>query len=251
MSDLVRQQRLDDLHVENLKLDENVLARIPEAADAMTIHTYGHGASFWTRTACVRLQMTEQTEAKYFLKIATGGRGRDMMEAEYESMKIIHAVTPDFCPEPIAWGTFKTSPDQHFFLCSFHDMDDELPELHQFSACLAKMHRESVSPTGKFGFHITTYNGNIPQDVRWTETWEECFINGTRKDFELEKDARGPSEELEELMVPLFEKVIPRLLRPLETGGRVLKPCFVHGDLWNGNGELCNPNPYRRRLLRA
>ena len=56
-------------------------------------------------------------------------------------------------------------------------------------------------------------------------------------DFALEKEARGPSKELEALMVPLFDKVIPRLLRPLETGGRTVKPGFVHGDLWYGNGE--------------
>ena len=30
-------------------------------------------------------------------------------------------------------------------------------------------------------------------------------------------------------------KVIPRLLRPLETGGRQIKPSLVHGDLYSGN----------------
>ena len=161
-----------------------------------------------------------------------------MMEGEYESMKVLHAVTPRFAPKPIAWGAFKSNPDQHFFVSDFHEMDDELPELKKFCASLAQMHRESASPNGKFGFHVTTYNGNIPQDVRWANTWDECFVNGTKQDFALEKEARGPSEELEALQAPLFEKVIPRLLRPLETGGRTLKPSFVHGDLWYGNGRL-------------
>jgi protein-ribulosamine 3-kinase len=183
------------------------------------------------------LKFSDGTEKKYFLKVASGDRGRGMLEGEFESMKVIYAVTPDFAPKPIAWGTFKSNPDLHFFLCDFHDMDDEVPEIKQFAASLAKLHRDSVSPTGKFGFHVTTYNGNIPQDVRWADTWEECFVNGTKMDFALEKEARGPSEELEALMVPLFDKVIPRLLRPLETGGRILKPNFVHGDLWYGNGE--------------
>ncbi len=61
-------------------------------------------------------------------------------------------------------------------------------------------------------------------------------MNGTKRDFELEMEARGPCEELKALMEPLFKKVIPRLLRPLETAGRSLKPSFVHGDLWYGNG---------------
>ncbi|KAI9708011.1 MAG: hypothetical protein M1812_008138 [Candelaria pacifica] len=219
MTDLFKAQPLEDPQVDNIQLDENVVAAIPEGHQAISIHTSGHGASYWTRTACIRLQLpNDENEKKYFLKVAAGDRGRGVMEGEFESMK--------------------SNSDLHFFVCDFHDMDGELPELKSFAASLAKLHRESISPTGKFGFHVTTYNGNIPQDVRWTNTWEECFVNGTKKDFEMEKAARGPSEELEALMIPLFEKVIPRLLRPLETGGRTLKPCFVHGDLWYGNGKF-------------
>jgi protein-ribulosamine 3-kinase len=184
----------------------------------------------------VQLDFPESSEKVYFLKVAAGDRGRGMMEGEYESMKVLYSVTPHFCPKPLTHGTFKSNPDLHFFLCDFREMDDELPDLKNFCASLAQLHRDSVSPEGKFGFHTQTYNGNIPQDVRWTDTWEECFVNGTKMDFELEREARGASEILDALIRPLFEKVIPRLLRPLETGGRKLKPCFVHGDLWYGNG---------------
>ena len=41
--------------------------------------------------------------------------------------------------------------------------------------------------------------------------------------------------ELQTLFGQLISKVIPRLLRPLETGGRQIKPCLVHGDLYSGN----------------
>jgi fructosamine-3-kinase len=53
--------------------------------------------------------------------------------------------------------------------------------------------------------------------------------------LKLEEEARGPSEELQQLSGPFFDKVIPRLLRPLETGGRTIKPVLLHGDLWLGN----------------
>ena len=33
----------------------------------------------------------------------------------------------------------------------------------------------------------------------------------------------------------LFEKVCPRLLRPLESEGRTLRPCLIHGSLEDGN----------------
>jgi protein-ribulosamine 3-kinase len=116
-------------------------------------------------------------------------------------------------------------------------MDDEVPEISSFTECLARMHRKETSPNGKYGFHVTTYNGNLPQDVRWTDTWEECFVNGTKQDFILEEEARGKNEELKVLQVQLFQKVIPRLLRPLESGGRKFHPSFVQGDLWYGNSQ--------------
>lgn len=127
------------------------------------------------------------------------------MEGEYDSMKILHSLTPDFAPKPIALGTSKSNQDLHFFLCDIHN---DLPEMQHFSTRLARFHRDSVSPIGKFGFHVTTYNGNIPQAVRWTGTWEECYTNGTKRDFNLGKEAQGSCEELEALVKPLL-KVIP------------------------------------------
>jgi fructosamine-3-kinase len=91
------------------------------------------------------------------------------------------------------------------------------------------------NPTGKWGFHMTTYNGPLAQDNTWTDTWEESWIRGMKRLFDYEKAARGPSEELERLIKPYFEKVCPRLLRPLETNGRHIKPVLIHGDLWLGN----------------
>lgn len=36
-----------------------------------------------------------------------------------------------------------------------------------------------------------------------------------------------------------LEKVVPRLLLPLQSDGRVLKPCLIHGDCWDGNTATC------------
>ena len=44
--------------------------------------------------------------------------------------------------------------------------------------------------------------------------------------------------EFEELKKRVMDKVIPRLLRQLETGGRSITPCLVHGDLWDGNASV-------------
>ncbi|CAP64472.1 uncharacterized protein PODANS_5_7620 [Podospora anserina S mat+] len=162
-----------------------------------------------------------------------------MVKVEFESMKAIHSVTPDFAPKPIAYGPYDSLPDTYFFLCEFREMvDDQLPEPEEFTRKLATLHQKSQSPTGKFGFHTTTYAGNLPQMVEWEDSWEVFFAKSLRHALDLEMQAKGPDPELDALVPILFETVIPRLLRPLETEGRSVKPSLVHGDLWYANSGV-------------
>jgi protein-ribulosamine 3-kinase len=80
-----------------------------------------------------------------------------------------------------------------------------------------------------------TYNGNLPQDNTWFDSWEAFLDNGLRHVLEVREEKAGPNSELDALLPPLFENVIPRLLRPLESGGRKIQPSLVHGDLRCGN----------------
>lgn len=111
---------------------------------------------------------------------------------------------------------------------------EELPEIEAFTSSVARLHKSAVSPNGKYGFPVTTYMGPLPQDNKWCDTWEEYFAQGMRRMLELERDAQGQSEELDQLAVMLYDKVIPRLLRPLTTL-RSIEPVIIHGDLWYGN----------------
>jgi len=56
-----------------------------------------------------------------------------------------------------------------------------------------------------------------------------------RHTFEREIAIQGPDPELDKLVPVILDKVIPRLLRPLQTEGRIVKPSLVHGDLWYAN----------------
>ena len=49
------------------------------------------------------------------------------------------------------------------------------------------------------------------------------------------EESQGPDKELRDLFRQTMTKVVPRLLRPLETGVRQIKPSLVHGDLYSGN----------------
>ena len=161
-----------------------------------------------------------------------------MMHGEFESMKAIYELLPDFVPEPVTWGTYKTIPDTHFFLCHFREMIDEMPDPHKFTAHLAALHQNSRSPTGKFGFHIDTYSGNLPQPNGWNASWETFFTKNMRLALDLELKVKGSDPELDAMIPILFDKVIPRLLRPLESEGRSVKPSLIHGDLWFANAGI-------------
>ncbi|KAI1264596.1 Fructosamine kinase-domain-containing protein [Xylariaceae sp. FL1019] len=216
-------------------IDPAVVAKLPAGIEVLSITA--HGASFWTRTARLNTVLNG-TEQAYFLKTSFGERGRMMMSSEFLCMTRIHNIMSDFVPAPLAWGTYSTIPDVHFLLCDFRSMTDDLPDLETFPAKMADLHRAGVSPNGKFGFDVTTFHGNTPIEHGWSDTWEEYFTRTTRTLFELEQESQGPSEEIRALMVPFFEKVIPRLLRPLETGGRSIQPSLIHGDLWHGNASM-------------
>jgi fructosamine-3-kinase len=162
----------------------------------------------------------------------------NMTKGEFHSMSAIHGVIPEFVPKPIACGTYEDIPDTHFFLCEFREMTEDMPDPDEFASRLSTMHQKSVSPTGKFGFHITTYAGNLPQYVEWEDSWETFFAKSMRQALDLEVSVKGNSTELEVLSKALFEKVIPRLLRPLESDGRTVKPSLIHGDLWYANAGI-------------
>ena len=61
------------------------------------------------------------------------------------------------------------------------------------------------------------------------------FTQAIKQVLTLEEASHGKDDDLEVLKQAPFDKVIPRLLRPLETGGRSIKPCLVHSDLWPRN----------------
>ncbi|KAJ5567227.1 hypothetical protein N7535_006533 [Penicillium sp. DV-2018c] len=225
-----------DFGEDNPRIDSAVLRELPKGCKITS--TEKHGTSFWTQTGRINILLRDGTRQSFFIKIIPNELGMHMTKSEFQSIKAIHNILPEFVPRPVACGTYETIPNTHFFLCEFRKMTNMMPDPQRFAALLSKLHQESVSPTGKFGFHITTYAGNLPQFVEWEDSWEAFFAKSIRKALNLEVERKGPSEELDTLSRALFEKVIPRLLRPLESDGRIVKPSLVHGDLWHANSGV-------------
>ncbi|KAB8274971.1 Fructosamine/Ketosamine-3-kinase [Aspergillus minisclerotigenes] len=217
-------------------VDPNVMAHLPKGCHVVSCQS--HRSSFWGQTGRINVELVDGTPSSFFIKTVSEERGKNMVHGEFESMKAIYALLPDFAPRPIAWGTYKVKPDIHFFLCEYREMTHDMPDPHKFTVRLAALHQNSTSPTGKFGFHMATYSGNLPQINEWEDSWEVFFAKNMKMALELEVKAKGPDPELDHLVPILFEKVIPRLLRPLESDGRSVKPSLVHGDLWYGNSGI-------------
>ena len=175
--------------------------------------------SFFIKVGFIRLLSFSLTLylGSFRIKVTMGDRGRSMVEGELASMRAIYELDLHICPVPIACGTYKSDPSLHFFLCSFQNFTEEVPETLLFYEKIAQMHLKSNSPTGKYGFYVTTHNGNLPRFNAWNDSWEGFFSKSFEKVLELESVTQGPSKEIEELRGPFFEKVIPRLLRPLES----------------------------------
>ena len=174
----------------------------------------------------------------YNEQVAQGDIGKAMVSGEFISMTALHQVIPTASPTPIAWGTYALNPEIHFFLCDFVHIVDELPDIQNFTTTVAELHAKSSSPNGKYGFPLPTYLGQMPQYHTWTDSWEVFFTRSMERLMTTIEESQGPDKQLRYLFGQTMNKVVPRLLRPLETGGRQIKPSLVHGDLYSDNVSI-------------
>ena len=166
-----------------------------------------------------------------FWQATIGDQGKSIIKEELASMTAIYNLSIDFYPVPITCGTYKSNPSTHFFLSLFQNFTGELPDIPLFYKKVTQICLKSVSPTGKFSFPVTTHHGNFPRYNVWNTSWEDFFAQSLDRILKLEIDTQGPNKDIKELRNPLFKKVIPRLLRPLKTEGRSIKPSLIYGDL--------------------
>jgi len=161
-----------------------------------------------------------------------------MVSAEYEAMKALYSVMPEMVAEPLGWGPYEAEPDTWFFICRYCELSGGTPDASDFPALVAEMHSRGSSTKGEFGFPVVAFGGRNPSWFPVTNSWEETFSRGLARTFELEEETHGPDEEMRRLRDGIMTRVVPRLLRPLETEGRKLVPTLVHDDLWDGNASV-------------
>lgn len=171
------------------------------------------------------------------VQVAFEDQGMIMLRGEYESSKVVHGVMNDFLPKPYGFGKYKVQdPPTYFYLSAFVDMNViKAPDPVEFTKRLAQLHKLSESPTGKFGFAVPTCDGQVARTVDWEENWAVFFRRLLLETCRRDVETNGPWPEMERATTQVADAVIPRLLGPLQENKRKLKPCIIHGDLWEGN----------------
>ncbi|KAI0860147.1 Fructosamine kinase-domain-containing protein [Xylaria cubensis] len=214
-------------------VDDAVKKKMPEGTQVLSI--VPSGSSYWARTAKIETIGPDGSEVPYFIKVHQGETGQNIVLGEYHSMKTLWSVMPEIVAQPYGYGTYEKMDDIHFFLCSFHELTDDIPDVDNFPSLIAQLHKRQTSPDGTFGFPYQVFGGRLPQFFPVTNSWEETFKAGLERTFDSEESTHGYDEDMAQLRKGIIEKVIPRLIRPLETGPEKIQPRLVHGDLWDGN----------------
>ncbi len=223
-----------DYDLNGFVIDANVLSQFPKGTKILSAGTFG--ASAWTSTSRLHVRHPDGQEQHLFLKAASGESGKTLVEGEHTIMKELNQWAPDLVPKPHSWGKcVQSGPESWFMLIEYVDMRSGMPSPFQLCKKLARLHRESQSPTGMFGFHTPTCQGRTPQCVAWDSNWTSFFIKLIRHVMTLDFETNGPWDDLDKIEQRLVSHVIPRLLDALVSEGRTLKPSLIHGDLWEGN----------------
>ncbi|CAG9978528.1 unnamed protein product [Clonostachys byssicola] len=224
------------MDTDTLTLDPAITAALPVQGEVVAISR--HGDTNWSTGYKIIIEVDDD-DHEFFIKILDREDARELAEGEFESMTLMHELIPEAIVPPIAWGMFETDNSKAFYLTYFRDLDKKHPPDDSLIRLISKIH-EKESPTGKFGFHVPTFYGCRKVDNTWCQSWEEFFSRELRSSINFAQAVLQHDEELEGLAKTFFDLVVPRLLRPLETGGRSIKPQLVFGDLWDANVQVDN-----------
>jgi protein-ribulosamine 3-kinase len=141
-----------------------ILLALPPGVKIVFVRTIG--ATHWSTLSKINTTVNGRPRS-FFLKEYRDPNAEHMVKAEYESTTALCAAVPNNVPQPYAHGCFASDARRYFYLQSFCDMGDAPVSadafmatsvdwfIEEFIGILAEVHSKE-SPTGKFGFHMTS-----------------------------------------------------------------------------------------------
>ncbi|XDV13710.1 hypothetical protein PO909_002068 [Leuciscus waleckii] len=203
------------------------------------------GQSFYTDSGTVFVKINHKSEA------------RRMFDGEMASLEAILSTNTVKVPRPVKVLDLERSGAllvmEHVDMRSLNKYSSELGErladLHLYNMRqIEKQNKEQqtvgkgpgqseVETANRFGFHVNTCCGYIPQVNDWQDDWVS-FYSQQRLQHQLGLVEQSYGDrEARELWSKLQMK-IPQLFTDVE-----VVPALLHGDLWGGNVAECSDGP--------
>jgi len=175
-------------------------------------------------------------KGKIFVKKNTKEGADTMFKGEMASLKEIEATQTIKVPHPIAVTDNPEGPGS-IFIMEYLNMS-YLTNQAALGTALAKLHisnreKEKTSDyIDKFGFHVQTCCGFLPQGNSWQSNWVSFYTSKLEEQVNLAND-----KELNNLWSRLKSKIGDYF------EGLTIQPSLLHGDLWSGNASQCKDQP--------
>jgi len=149
-----------------------------------------HGNANWANTFHIVTRSRRGLQKHYFLKLVSGSLAWERVFGEYSGMVELHQTLPDLIPKPYSAGRCQNS-DVCYFLSEFVPIHHQTPDAAHLGAKIAELHRLSTSPTGKFGFFTTPFDGRLPLVVDWESSWTTFFKKLLKGVYDLDVQYNG------------------------------------------------------------
>lgn len=152
----------------------------------------------------------------------------DFYTAELKSYELLKLAIPDYIPEIYYCDSNGIAIEY------INTVDTKITEHTMLADVLAKLHSYKLD---SFGAEHKGYIGNLPMSNAHKDTYVEFF-----KEYRVEPYLKQAFDA--SLISPKLAKMIDTAILKFESIQQPnLKPCLVHGDLWNGNIIFSN-RPY-------
>nr|BAH72258.1 ACYPI009343 [Acyrthosiphon pisum] len=149
---------------------------------------------------CINNSSVYQTEENKLLFVKDNSKpGSDkMFNGELEGLKAICSTNTISAPYPIATGC--TNSGHHFIVMDYWKMSSLNKKCSsELGSQLADMHMFNLQETqpriNKFGFHVETCCGFLPQNNTWTDDWI-TFYTENRLEYQIRLLQSNPGNNL-------------------------------------------------------
>lgn len=228
-------------------------AKLKKELGTTMLKSAGHAGG-----GCISEGQSYHTDTgKVFVKINHKSEAKLMFDGEMASLGAIVKTETVKVPKPIKVIELDTGGS--VFVMEYLDMNslskyskqlgEKMADLHLHNKKqLEKLNKEQqtvgkgagqsdVAAVEKFGFHVTTCCGYLPQDNQWQSDWVP-FYTQQRLQHQLNMVEKSYGDrETRELWAELQLK-IPQFFKDVE-----IVPALLHGDLWGGNVAECADGP--------